>query len=204
MSFVTDPLSMQSNVAASGHVQILLEEYRQLYELVRFRLAALDQRVPLAGVALIVAISGTSTLPKPAQLVLLFALPLSLLWWLGMTITHARSFEDALRRIEEIEKQINALCSVELLKFQSSHPGRAQVGGRTGQQTVQAVLAASAIILGASGALAAHSGFTSTWITAYLVGLAAIASGLLWEATKLRKYSTHRSNGQGYVPSPLP
>lgn len=157
----------RSQPPAADPIPILLEEYRQLYELVRFRLAALDQRVPLAGAALIGTLAGIGSLATTIQPVFLVALPLSLLWWLPTTIAHARSFEDALRRIETIEGEVNRLCGKDLLTFQSSHPGRKQVGGRTGQQTVQAVLTASAIILGACGLLASGVFNGAIWTAGY-------------------------------------
>lgn len=191
MPSATKPLASHTRMsaAAGGQVQVLLEEYRQLYELVRFRLAALDQRVPLAGVALVAALAGIGSLTVPMQVVFLVAIPLSLLWWLTMTATHARSFEDALRRIEEIEQRVNRLCGEELLVFQSSHPGRGQVGGRTGQQTVQAVLTASAIVLGACGILADGVIGNSHWLIVFDALLAVIGAALLAHTSRLQRYA---------------
>jgi hypothetical protein len=192
MPATTTPPAPKGTVPPETHIEILLEEYRQLYDLVRFRLNALDQRVPLAGVTLIAAVAGIGSLAAPAQYVFLLAVPLSLLWWLGMTTTHARSFEDALRRIEQIEQRVNALCGVDLLIFQSSHPGRRHVGGRTGQRTVQAVLTACAIILGACAALGAHAFTDCYWLAGYVTGLLGVGVAMLWLTVSLRRYTYER------------
>ncbi|MFN0012177.1 MAG: hypothetical protein ACKVS8_11105 [Phycisphaerales bacterium] len=127
-----------------------LEEYRQVYALAQFRLNALDQRVPIAGATLSAMLGTVALLPASLQLALLVGLPLSLVWLVRTTINHARSLEDALRRIEEIERSVNRRLGEELLCFQSSHPSRGvRIGGRTGAETTEAVLAASAVLLGA-------------------------------------------------------
>jgi len=129
-------------------VDILLAEYRALYDLALFRLASLDRRVPLTGSALVASLGAALVLPLGAKLFILIAHPLALIWFLRTTINHARSFEDALRRIELIEGQLNTLASRELVCFQSQHPSRHQTtGGRTGRETIVAVLTACGLIL---------------------------------------------------------
>lgn len=130
-------------------VPILLEEYRQLYALALFRLNVLDQRVPVIGATLTGVLASIAVLPAAVQPLLLIGLPISLIWFARTTINHARSFEDVLRRIDEIERAVNSRARAELLQFQSRHPSRGiSVGGRTGTETVEAVLGASALILG--------------------------------------------------------
>jgi hypothetical protein len=169
-------------------IEILMEEYRQLYELVRFRLSALDQRVPLAGFALIAAVAGIGTLTVSSQVILLIAVPLSLVWWYQVAAQHALSFTDALRRIAEIEQRVNGLGGTPLLQFQSSHPGRTQVGGRTGQRTVQAVLAGSAVVLAACLPLGNEALHGSPWLLAYDAFLAGTAAALVIQARSFVRY----------------
>lgn len=180
--------SAPSPIPVALQIEVLLEEYRQLYALVLFRLSALDQRVPLAGFALIAAVAGIGTLGSSVQITLLIAVPLSLLWWYQVAAQHALSFTDALRRIAEIEQQVNGLAGTALLEFQSSHPGRAQVGGRTGQRTVQAVLAGSAVVLAACLLLGADAFRGSPWLTAYDAFLAGTAAALVIQARSFVRY----------------
>jgi len=129
-------------------VSILLAEYRALYDLALFRLTSLDRRVPLTGSALAAALGATLVLPVAAKHFILIAQPLALVWFLRTTINHARSFEDALRRIEEIEGHFNRAARRELVVFQSRHPSRGRaIGGRTGYETIIAVLTACGLIL---------------------------------------------------------
>ena len=92
---------------STERITILLEEYRQVYGLALFRLNALDQRVPIIVGTLTAMLGSIGALPREVQVVLLVALPLTLLWVIRTTINHARSFEDALRRIEEIEQTVS-------------------------------------------------------------------------------------------------
>lgn len=135
-------------LTAEAQVTVLLAEYRAVYDLALFRLASLDRRVPLTGSALAASLGAVLVLPTHAQLFILIALPLALIWLLRTTINHARSFEDALRRIEQIEKQVNALAGAELIRFQSQHPSRGKAtGGRTSRETIAAVLIACGLLL---------------------------------------------------------
>ncbi len=117
---------------------ILLEEYRALYTLALFRMSSLERRVPIGVGALAAFLASTLVLPPEGQLVLLVALPISLIWLLRTTIKHVRSFEHAIRRIEEIEVAINTLVGMPLLLFQSSHPSR-------GRNVRAALIASSSI-----------------------------------------------------------
>jgi len=131
---------MAERPGTEHRVDILMEEYRVLYTLVTLRLTSLDRRVPLAGASLAAFLGSVTVLPRDAQLVFLFGLPVALVWFLRATVNHARSAEDLLRRIEEIEREINRLCGEELLAFQSRHPSRGrQVGGQTTTESVKTV-----------------------------------------------------------------
>lgn len=111
---------MNSNrLCIAKRIDVLLEEYRALYALVQFRMTALDRRVPLAGSTLAFSLGGAFIAPLHVQIVVLVVLPLAVLWLVRTTINHARSFEDALRRIEQIEVRVNELASEELMAFQS-------------------------------------------------------------------------------------
>lgn len=133
-------------LSAEARMTVLLAEYSAMYDLALFRLHSLDRRVPLTGSALVASLGATLVLPIEAQVFILVAVPLALVWFLRTTINHARSFEDALRRIEQIESKLNALAGDELVHFQSRHPSRGKAtGGRTGRETITTVLIAGGL-----------------------------------------------------------
>jgi YD repeat-containing protein len=114
------------------------------------RISALDGRATVAAAALATFLGGFAALGAAGQLSLLIGLPLGVVWFLRTTLTHAIAFEDAIRRIEEIEQRVNALAGQELLGFQTHHPSRGKaVGGRTGTQTILAVVVTSLMLLAA-------------------------------------------------------
>lgn len=126
----------------------LIEEYRAMYALVLFRLAALDRRIPVAGATLAAFVGTVTALPLASREVVLVGIPVAAVWLLRVTVNHARSFEDALRRIESVEQRVNTLLESEVVGFQSRHPSRRRsVGGRTGQESIRAVLAAGILML---------------------------------------------------------
>jgi membrane protein implicated in regulation of membrane protease activity len=128
-------------LADTERVRVLLEEFRALYGLLSFRLAAVERSLPVAGGTLAAILSGSPTLPIEVRRVVLLAMPAALLWLLRTTCAHARSKEDVLRRIDEIERQVNQLAGEELLVFQSRHPNRRRVvAGRSGGTTVLGAL----------------------------------------------------------------
>jgi hypothetical protein len=131
-------------------VKLLMEEYRALYAMVTFRNSSMERRVPIAGATLAAFLGAVTVLPMEARLIYLVGLPIALLFFLRTTINHARSVEDALRRIEEIEHRVNAYADEELLTFQSTHPSRLRVvGGRTGRESVRAVFVTCVLMLAA-------------------------------------------------------
>lgn len=138
-------------LAPQASVSILLEEYRALYGLVTFRMTSLDRRVPATGGTLAAFLGSVTIMPPAGQHVVLATLPIALFWFLRTTINHARSFEDVLRRLDEIEQQVNRLCGRDLLAFQSRHPSKDRaVGGRTGTETVRSVWWTSLVLLASS------------------------------------------------------
>jgi hypothetical protein len=82
------------------------------------------------------------------------------------------------------------------MAFQSSHPSRSRtVGGRTGTETLEAVLAASAILLAANLYLFRQMlGPTTVELSAYSCLIATIAASLLVFRLRLWRYR--------YQPSP--
>lgn len=119
-----------------------------MYALAQFRLNALDRRVPLAASATAAFLATILVLPPAAQAVVFTTIPIALIWVFRTTINHARSFEDALRRIEQIELAVNRLAGAELMLFQSRHPSRGRAtGGRTGAETIRAVFIACGLAI---------------------------------------------------------
>ena len=119
-----------------------------MYQLAASRIASLERRAPFGIAALVALMAAFSSIPVEAQAPVLFAMPIGVFWYLETTINHARSFEDLIRRIDQIECLVNKLAGRELLVFQSTHPSRGtRVGGRTGHETVQAVLCNSLVFM---------------------------------------------------------
>lgn len=111
-------------------------------------MASLDRRVLLAWAALATFLASFFAVGGVGQHAMLIALPFALIWLNRTTIGHARSFEDALRRIDEIERTVNGIAGEELLSFQSRHPSRSvAVGGRTGSDTVKTVSTTAFLML---------------------------------------------------------
>ena len=183
------------SVSLETRIQILLEEYRALYSLLTFRLTAMDRRLPAIGGTLAGILGSTTAMPDQARLSFLLGLPIALLWLFLSTVQHARSKEDHVRRIDEIERLVNRLAGEELLVFQSRHPNKARhPGGRTGFGSVFAVLTVCLIMLGYCWysarfppALLARSD-----VFAYLVYLAATAAVMLVAIARLSRYRYRR------------
>ena len=173
----------------------LLHEYNALYGLVTFRMTSLDRRVPLAGATLAGFLSAVTVLPLRSQLIVLVGLPLAVLWYLRTTVNHARSLEDAFRRIEAVERSVNDLLGRPVMGFQSQHPSRGRfVGGRTGNETIASVMVASGTIL--AGCLYLFFDLThghQFLLTAYVGYVLASACNLVSFAWRLGRYSYHPS-----------
>lgn len=185
------PVPESNNAIKQAHINCLLEEYRAMYRLVEFRMTSLDRRAPIAGATLTATLASVAAIPQESVFIILFGLPFALIWYLRTTINHARSFEDALRRIEQIEVEINTNLGKEIMRFQSRHPSRGrQVGGRTGRETVSAVVATVVVLL-----LGCAVMFTQTMITpwqgtvAYGGFLMAFLAHIGVILVKLRRYS---------------
>lgn len=170
-------------------INLLLEEYKVLYGLVTFRTTSLDRRVPIATAALASFLGSIAVVPPASQTIFLAGLPLAQVWLVRTTINHARSFEDVLRRIDEIERRVNELAGEEVLVFQSRHPSNGKaIGGRTGLETVWTVYTTALLMLGACVYLAALSSDTPNLIEGYASGCGAIALYLTFLLLRLGRY----------------
>lgn len=176
-------------------VNILLEEYKALYSLLTFRLEAIDQRIPVAAGALVALLSSSSAFTNDQRLALLLGIPAACAWLHGTTVLHARSKEDVLRRIDEIERTINGLAAEELLVFQSRHPNRKRfVGGRSGFGSVLAVLNISVVAVAAALVIFLREfAFFPTLMGAYSVYAAASVLRLLRATWRLKGYRSAKS-----------
>lgn len=77
-SNTTPPDATVQNAAPLGdteRVRVLLEEFRALYALLLFRLAAVERSLPVAGGPLAAILSGSTSLAHEAQRVVLLAMP---------------------------------------------------------------------------------------------------------------------------------
>ncbi len=170
-------------------IDLLMEEYKVLYGLVTFRMTSLDRRVPIATAALASFLGSIAAVPPASQTIFLAGLPLAQVWLVRTTINHARSFEDVLRRIDEIERRVNELTGEEVLVFQSRHPSNGKaIGGRTGLETVWTVFTTALLMLGACVYLAAISSDTPNLIENYAAGCGAIALYLTFLLLRLGRY----------------
>lgn len=177
-------------------IGVLLAEYEALYRLAEFRMSALDRRVPAAGAAIVAFLGSVPLLPDPAGMVVLAAIPLSLVWFVRTTVNHARSLEDLLRRIEVIEQAVNGIAGSPLLGFQSHHPSRGSVvGGRTGFETVTAVGLAAALLIGSCLYLAEVAHALEPWVCVLYTGyLLAVAGCILVWLREWRGYRYRRQS----------
>lgn len=171
----------------------MLAEYDALYRLAEFRLGALDRRIPLIGGVLTGFLSVVPMLPGVSQVLGLLAIPVSLIWLVRTTITHAKSFEDAIRAIEAIEQRVNDELGEKVLGFQSTHPSRRRsVGGRTGSETVSALVIVSCLLLGMSLWMGTGIETELGWFnSAYAVFVACISATLIRPVWNWGKYRYH-------------
>jgi len=189
------PKPQENTVNVETRIQILFEEYRALYSLLTFRLTAMDRRLPAIGGTLAGILCSIPAMPDETRLAFLLALPLAVLWLFLTTAQHARSKEDHLRRIDEIERRVNELADEELLVFQSRHPNKARYpGGRTGYAAVLAILTVCLTMLGACiyTAQIPRPLIARTQFHAYLAYLAACSTIMLVATLRLSRYRYRR------------
>ena len=172
----------------------LFEEYRAMYELAVFRLNALDKRAPVTVAAFAAVLVSVQSLPTSSQLLVLLFLPPSLIWLMRTIVNHARSFEDALRRIEYLEQSVNVRLRAPVIGFQSQHPSRGrEVGGRTGRESVFAVLGSILLLLGVTGYQMHVTSLLPGVEWVYDAILLLIAGLSVRERMKLSRYAYHPS-----------
>lgn len=171
-------------------LEAMLAEYEAVYRLAEFRLGALDRRVPLIGGVLTGFLSIVPALPGESKVLGLLAIPVSLIWLVRTTIMHAQSFEDAIRAIEAIEARINNELGAEVLSFQSTHPSRGRsVGGRTGSETVSALVIVSCLLLSMSLLMGTEVEVGVRWFNAsYAIFIACISVALVRPLWVWRNY----------------
>jgi len=181
-------------ISEAEQIRILLQEYRVLYGLLQWRLAAADRRILVVGGLLAGVMTAIRTLDVDSARLLLWGLPVALWVIVSVAVGHARSKEDLLRRIDEIEHHINRLADSELLAFQSRHPHRGRsVGGRTSATAINGILALCIGILAICCRLyQIRVGESADYMTAYLVHAGLWAVLMLRTATVLQRYRYER------------
>lgn len=184
-----------SFLSTESRIQVLLEEYRALYGLLAFRLDVIDRRVPAVGGMLAAILASATAMPDETRIAFLFGLPVAIVGLVQSVCQHARSKEDHLRRIDEIERIVNHLAGEVLLVFQSQHPNRRRrSGGRSGFGTVLQILAAVLIMLGACGVVAGTTDLLreSGWLLGYYGYLSSTAAVAIAAVFRLRNYRYER------------
>lgn len=185
-------------------LQVLLAEFDALYELVTFRMSSLEKRLPIVGSIFAAIVATVTVIPENGRNMFLLGLPLVLILFMRTTVNHARSFEDVLRRIDEIERAINGMAREQLLAFQSRHPSKGRaVGGRTGMESVIAVFVVCLMVLGGCVYLFAPQHASAQDINVYRVYCAVSAGYLLYLVIHLRSYKYIKQNHQPNPGSPV-
>lgn len=194
-TFTMDNNTRLTGVSDWNRIQILTEEYRALYALLTFRLGAIDQRLPLAAGALTALLITTPSLPQFQQVLFLWIAPASCVWLHRVVLLHVQSKEDVLRRIAEIEHQINRLASIELIVFQSHHPNQGRVvGGRSGFGSVLAIMINCLLVVAVASTLMAYE-FRSNLLVvgAYAFYAFTVSLALIRSTRQLSEYRYRRS-----------
>jgi len=136
------------SITEQDKLNILITEYNSLYSLYTFRIQAIEKRLPMAAVILSAFLGVLTTLPSDVRIVFYIGIPISLIYVLRTASIHVRSFEDSLRRIDEIENQINNLVGENLIRFQSNHPSKVKtVGGRTSRELILSIMAMTVLVI---------------------------------------------------------
>lgn len=178
-------------------IAVLTEEYRALYQLLLFRLRVMDQRIPTTGGMLGLVLGSVPALPPETQLLFWVSVPACLTWIVATTLGHARSKEDHLRRIDEIERLVNHIAGEELMVFQSQHPNRkAAPAGRTGTAVMLAVSSACLTALAACLYLFHNETQVHSSLAAAYDGYVLAAGGYtIYAFRALRRYRYERPTG---------
>ncbi len=175
-------------------IDVLLTEYGVLYSLLEWRLSAGDRRLFVSAGLVTGLLTAVHVLDDATARLLLWGLPV-LLWVIfSAMVGHTRSKEDLLRRIDEIERRVNALADSQLLIFQSHRPNpRPAVGGRTGSTGIKAMLAVNtSLLLAAVLFLWPASAPLSLLLVCYGLWAAMWAGLMLRQAWTLQNYRYER------------
>ena len=176
-------------LARNGAIRVLLEEYRALYRLLQFRMETIDQRMPLVAGGLGGLLLGIPALPTISARVALVILPATVTWAVVAAFSHARAKEDHLRRIAEIEVEVNELAGRQLLVFQSRHPGQGRyVGGRSGRTATLAITTGAFCVLAACGVFFAGSQPSARILGAFVAYVGVSAGTIAADLLRLRRY----------------
>ena len=185
-----------------GAIRVLLEEYRALYGLLQFRMETIDRRMPLVAGGLGALLLGIPSLPAVSAVVALMILPATVAWAVVATFSHARAKEDHLRRIAEIEVEVNELAGRQLLVFQSRHPGQARyVGGRSGRAATAAVATSAFSVLAACGVFFAGIQPSTRILAAYVAYVGVSAGTIAANLVRLRRYRYEKPPPRVILPS---
>lgn len=176
------------------HIDILIEEYRALYDLLAFRLAAIEKRVPITGAALYALLGSVPALEPLARTLVLLVMPPAAVWFLRTTMSHARAKHDVKLRLIAIENHVNDLAGDDLLTFQSAHPSRGrEVAGRSGQESFLTVYFGALGLLAACAFIVAVVGIESVPPVIYFGALGASAATLTYDMLFIRAYRSDQA-----------
>jgi len=170
-------------------IDILLSEYESLYSLYSIRVSAIEKRIPIAAVILVSFLSSITLIPEQSKVIFLCGIPLSLIYLIRTTVFHIYSFEDLLRRVDEIECKVNQIAGEELIIFESQHPSKGlTVGGRTGRESVNAILLLSIGVLFSCGYLFSELKYCNSIKYIYYISLTVETAYLIIFVVKSKKY----------------
>ncbi|MBU0637772.1 MAG: hypothetical protein KKB50_02830 [Planctomycetes bacterium] len=191
-----------SRLERDGAIRVLLEEYHALYGLLRFRMETIDRRMPLVAGGLGGLLLGIPALPTISARVALMVLPATVTWAVVATFSHTRAKEDHLRRIAEIEVEVNELAGRQLLVFQSRHPGQGRyVGGRSGRTAALAIATGAFSVLAACGVFFAGSQSSTRILGAYVAYVGVSAGTIAANLLRLRRYRYEKPPPRVILPS---
>jgi hypothetical protein len=160
-----------------------------LYSLLQFRLNAMDRRTPALTGLLAVLLGTLHVMEADVARALLIGVPIGLFAFVLTSTNHARSQEDLLRRIEELEMMINHRVGENLLGFQSSHPSRATtVGGRTATLWVRAIVLLCVAALLSCTYMFVRIGASSAATIGYLAYCTVVTLAILVQAARIERY----------------
>lgn len=168
---------------------VLLSAHQTFYELYQIRLNAVEKRLPIGAIIVSALFGSLTVVSKDIQVLYLCGIPIALIYLTKTTITHLESFEDLLRRIEEIEKKINNIVGEKLLMFQSEHPSRGwTVAGRFGRDSINSVSILSIMVLVACVYILYRMNYHLIWQVLYYFYVSLVGLLIVIKRICLKKY----------------